>query len=121
VKHWYEVGVDCLQPWEVNTVDMLKYAEEFPQYVMMGGIYKHMFEPGDPAQVGRFKTTNVHEAIDEELERVVKPMVKRGGYIAALDHLAFWGTTYDGYRYYSRRLEKYGKANMVTRFVNGSL
>jgi len=61
------------------------------------------------------------KAIDEELERVVKPMVKRGGYIAALDHLAFWGTTYDGYRYYSRRLEKYGKANVVTRFGNGNL
>ena len=121
VKHWYEAGVDCLQPWEVNSIDMLKFAEEFPHYVMMGGIYKHMFEPGDPAQVGRFKTTNVHEAIDAELERVVKPMVKRGGYIAALDHLAFWGTTYDGYRYYSQRLEKYGKANVVTRFGNGGL
>ncbi|MFC1713611.1 hypothetical protein ACFL6S_08085 [Candidatus Poribacteria bacterium] len=121
VKYWYEAGVDCLQPWEVNSVDMLKFAEEFPHYVMMGGIYKHMFEPGDPAQVGRFKTTNVYETIDEELERVVKPMVKRGGYIAALDHLAFWGTTYDGYRYYSQKLEKYGKANVVTRFGNGSL
>jgi hypothetical protein len=116
-KRWYEVGVDCLQPWEVNSSDMLKFAEEFPQYVVMGGIYKHMFEPGDPAQIGRFKSTDVHQAIDEELERVVKPMMKRGGYIAALDHWAFWGTTYDGYHYYSRQLrEKHGKANHVTRF-----
>jgi hypothetical protein len=117
VTLWYEAGVDCMQPWEVNSVNMLTFAEEYPNYVMMGGIYKHIFEPGDPAQVGRFTSTEVHSVIDEELERVVKPMIKRGGYIAALDHWAFWGTTYDGYRYYSQRLtEKYGKANQVNRF-----
>jgi len=121
VKHWYEAGVDCLQPWEVNSVDMLRFAEEFPDYVMIGGIYKHIFEPGDPAQVGRFRSTDVHQAIDEELERVVKPMIKGGGYIAALDHWAFWGTTYDGYRYYAKTLEKYGKANNATRLGDVSL
>ena len=56
VRLWYEAGVDCMQPWEVNAVDMLKFAEEYPQYVMMGGIYKHMFEPGHPGHVGRFQT-----------------------------------------------------------------
>ena len=111
VRQWYEAGVDCLQPWEVNSVDMLQFAEAFPEYVMMGGIYKHMFEPGDPAQVGRFKSRNLFDAIDGELERIVAPMVKRGGYIAALDHWAFWGTTYNGYRHYTEQLAKYGKAN----------
>ena len=111
VRNWYEAGVDCLQPWEVNSVDMLRFAEEFTQYVMMGGIYKHMFEPNDPAQVGRFKTADLFEAIDQELERVVKPMAGRGGYIAALDHWAFWGTTYKGYKHYAKELERYGKAN----------
>ena len=115
VRHWYEAGVDCLQPWEVNSVDMLRFAKEFPDYVMMGGIYKHMFEPGDLAQVGRFESTDVHQAIDDELARVVGPMTRRGGYIASLDHWAFWGTTCDGYRYYSEQLERYGKANQVTR------
>lgn len=115
VRQWYEAGVDCLQPWEVNAIDMLKFADEFPEYVMMGGIYKHMFEPGDMAQAGRFGSGDVHKAIDDELERVVKPMAKRGGYIASLDHWAFWGTTYDGYGHYSKGLERYGKANRVTR------
>lgn len=115
VRLWHEAGVDCLLPWEVNAVDMLALAEEYPGYVMMGGIYKHMFEPGDPAQVGRFQSTNIRETIDDELERVVAPMIRRGGYIAALDHWAFWGTTYDGYRHYSDRLGCYGKANQVTR------
>jgi len=116
-RHWYEAGVDCLQPWEVNSSDMLAFAAEFPQYVVMGGIYKHIFEPGDPAQVGRFKSTDVHEAIDAELERVVKPMRQRGGYFACLDHWVFWGVKYDDFRYYCRRLrEKYGAANRITRF-----
>lgn len=39
IRHLYEAGVDCLQPWEVNSIDMLKFAAEFPEYVMMGGIY----------------------------------------------------------------------------------
>ncbi len=116
VPLWYAAGVDCMQPWEVNSVDMLRIAREYPDYVLMGGIYKHMFEPNDPAQVGRFRTTDVYEAIDHELERVVAPMAKRGGYIAALDHWAFWGTSYRGYCYYSERLaERYGKANQSTR------
>ena len=37
------------KPYKVNPVDMLKLAEEFPDYAMMGGIFKHMFEPADPA------------------------------------------------------------------------
>jgi len=115
VRNWHEAGVDCIQPYEVNSVDMLMLAEEYPDYVMMGGIYKHMFEPAHPAQVGRFKSADIHRAIDDELERVVAPMVKRGGYIASLDHWAFWGTTFEGYRYYSDRLERSGKANRVTR------
>ncbi len=115
VRNWHKAGVDCIQPYEVNSVDMLKLAEEYPDYIMMGGIYKHIFEPGDPAQAGRFLSNDVHKAIDDELERVVKPMTRRGGYIASLDHWAFWGTTFDGYSYYSRQLERYGKANTVTR------
>lgn len=119
VRQWYDAGVDCIQPWEVNAVNMLELALEFPERVMMGGIYKHMFEPGDPAQVGHFKSLDVHRAIDDELHRVVGPMVRRGGYIASLDHLAFWGTTFDGYRYYSQQLtERYGKANCVERHLD---
>jgi len=115
VSRWYENGIDCMHPWEVNSVDMLKIADEFPQYNMMGGIYKHMFEPSAPEQVGRFCTADVYEAIDRELERVVKPMRKRGGYFPALDHWAYWAVGYQAYRYYSDKLLEYGKANEVHR------
>lgn len=115
VTRWYEAGIDCMLPWEVNAVDMLKFAEEYPYYTMMGGIYKHMFEPGDPSQVGHFKSTDYKKVIDEELERVLKPMTKRSGYIAALDHWAFWGTTFEGYKHYCKRLWDYGKSNVSNR------
>ncbi len=113
---WYEAGVDCLLPWEVNCSDMLAFAAEHPRRVMLGGIYKHMFEPGDPAQVGRFPSTDVRQAIDTELERILKPMKKRGGYIASLDHWAFWGVGYADFLYYNKQLEdRYGKANRASR------
>ncbi|GHV26120.1 hypothetical protein AGMMS4952_05500 [Spirochaetia bacterium] len=115
VSRWFENGIDCMHPWEVNGVDMLKVAEQYPNYIMMGGIYKHMFEPNDMAQLGRFNTSDVHMAIDQELERVVKPMRKRGGYFPSLDHWAFWGIEYDDYRYYCDRMLDYGKANVSTR------
>lgn len=53
-----------MQRWEVNAVDMLALAEDFPNSVMMGGIYKHIFEPGHPARVGRLQTDDVRKAID---------------------------------------------------------
>ena len=120
VTRWYENGVDCMHPWEVNSVDMLKIAEEFPQYNMMGGIYKHIFEPNAPEQVGRFNTTDVYEAIDQELERVVKPMRMRGGYFPALDHWAYWNIDYEAYKYYCDKMFEYGKANSVHRSFEGS-
>ncbi|MCL2518106.1 MAG: hypothetical protein FWF15_06030 [Oscillospiraceae bacterium] len=116
VSRWYENGVDCMHPWEVNCVDILKIAEDFPNYILMGGIYKHMFEPAHPGQVGRFKTTDICEAIDAELERVVAPMRKRGGYFPSLDHAAHSAVRYKHYKYYSERMMDYGKANTVKRF-----
>jgi hypothetical protein len=120
VRRWYNTGINSIHPWEVNSSDMLKIARDLPpENVMMGGIYKHIFEPGALSQVGRFNTADVHEAIDDELERVLRPMMKRGGYIASLDHAANHAVSYEAYRYYSDSLLKYGKANVVTRNFSG--
>jgi len=81
----------------------------------MGGIYKHMFEPDAPGQVGRFAATDIYESIDAELERVVKPMRRRGGYFPSLDHAAYWAVGYGPYKYYSGKLTEYGKANAFSR------
>lgn len=115
-KRWYDAGVDCLHPWEVNSADMLRFARENPECCVMGGIYKHMFEPGSPEQAGKFRSGDVRQAIGDELKRVVEPMRKRGKYIPSLDHAANQATHYPDYRYYCDCLrESYGKANRVTR------
>jgi len=116
---WQETGADCMQPWEVNAVDMLRSAEELPDMVFMGGIYKHMFEPRHPGQVGRFATTDVRQAIDEELHRVVRPMRERGGYFPSLDHWVFKGVEYDDFLYYCDQLAgQFGKANTSMRWTS---
>ena len=107
-----------MQPWEVNAVDILQAAEELPNMAFMGGIYKHMFEPGHPGQIGRFATNDVQKAIDEELDRVVRPMRERGGYFPSLDHWVFDGVGYDDFLYYCEQLTRqYGKANSSTRWI----
>ena len=118
VDLWLEGGVDCIQPWEVNSSDALRVAREHPDLALMGGIYKHIFEPDHPSQAGRFKTNHVPTLIDEELERVVRPLRERGGYIAGLDHWVHPGVRYPDYVYYCERLaETYGKANRSLRFL----
>ena len=117
IPQWYECGIDLIHPWEVNGVDMLKFAEAYPKARMMGGIYKHMFEPLSLSQVGRFDTADAYEAIDRELRRVVGPMRKRGYYFPALDHGAHWEIGYREYRHYCDRMMDYGKANTVTRAI----
>ena len=115
---WSESGVDCILPWEVNSVDMLSAAERHPELVFMGGLYKHMFEPGAPEQVGRFASTNVGQAVALELARVVEPMRRRGGYFPSLDHWVYPAVDYQDFTAYCRILEsQYGVANRSTRFL----
>ena len=115
---WLEGGVDCILPWEVNAVNILKIAQDFPELNLMGGVYKHVFEPESLTQVGRFETKETRREIDTELERVVKPLRKRGGYVVGLDHCVHRGVGYTDFAYYCQRLsEQYGKANEATRFA----
>jgi len=118
-KHWHQSGVDLILPWEVNGCDMLEVAEELPTLAMMGGIYKHMFEPNHIAQAGRFQTHDIHEAIDTELKRVVPKMKKRGRYFPAMDHAVNEATHYADYRYYTNQMDTlYGAANQSQRMAS---
>jgi uroporphyrinogen decarboxylase len=120
VEAWIEGGVDWILPWEANSSDILAVARRWPKLVLSGGIYKHLFEPDDPSQKGRFATNDVRQLVDAELERVVKPLRVRGGYFPSLDHWVHPGVRYRDFSYYCRRLEKsYGKANTMRRFATG--
>lgn len=117
VEGWVEGGVDWILPWEVNCSDILAVARRWPQLILSGGICKHVFEPDDPSQKGRFATNDVERLIDAELERVVKPLRARGGYFPGLDHWVHPGVSYRGFLHYCRRLEeRYGTMNRITRF-----
>ena len=96
---WIQGGMDGMLPWEVNAVDILEVAHDFPSLALLGGIYKHMFDSESIAD------------IDAELDRVVRPLRKRGGYFPSLDHWVYRGVPLRRYDYFHRRLGDYGKAN----------
>jgi uroporphyrinogen decarboxylase len=101
VPLWIEGGMDCMLPWEVNAVDIRKVAEDYPKLVLCGGISKHVLEKEGV------------QPIDAEIERVVRPLRARGGYLLSLDHWCPRGVRLSQYEYFHRRLRDYGKANQV--------
>lgn len=122
VPLWMEGGVDCMLPWEANAVDILAIAEQFPDLILAGGIYKHIFEPGALSQHGRFATQDPRTEIERELEKIVPPLRKRGGYIAGLDHSVHKNVDYGDFVFYCEQLAtRYGKANRGTRFRNQAI
>lgn len=92
--------------------------------LMRGGI--NMFHPCEPAAnmdivairakygdrlaleggIDKFALLKGEEAIDQELERVVPPMVRSGGCVLSLDHRIPNGVTLQNYRHYIRRLQE---------------
>ena len=102
VPLWIEGGMDCMLPWEVNSVDILKIAEAYPDLALCGGICKHVFEQEGLAP------------IDAEVERVVKPLRARGRYFPSLDHWVPRGVPLAKFTYFHQRLLGHGKANRVT-------
>jgi uroporphyrinogen decarboxylase len=91
---WIEGGVTCLLPFEVRAgMDVVAVGRRYPRLGLLGGIDKHEIAKG-------------RQAIDAELARVLPPMVRRGGYVVALDH---WVPGYIGladYTYYVERVRE---------------
>jgi len=85
---WIDAGVDILGPFEVAAgMDVVKIGRRHPQLIMTGGIDKMQLARG-PA------------AIRAEVDRRVKPLRDRGGYIPSLDHSTIPELTLSDYRYY---------------------
>lgn len=92
---WLESGVTGLLPFEVQAgMDVVTLGEEFPDLVICGGINKlSMF--GSKAE------------IDEELDRVLPAMAKRGGYIPTLDHWVPPEISFDNFSYYCEKVQSF--------------
>ena len=68
-------------------MDVIQVREAWPNIVIMGGIDKRALA-GD------------RKAIEEEVMRVVPPMLKKGGYIPCTDHNIPPDVPYDNFLYY---------------------
>jgi len=87
-----EVGMDVMSPFEIAAGnDVLQIAEEYPDLVMLGGIDKRVLAAGK-------------QAIDDYLEQLIPPMVRRGGYIPTCDHDVPDNVSYENYLHYRRRI-----------------
>ena len=86
-------GVNYLFPMEVAAgTDVNDFQQRYPALAMLGGIDKRELANG-PA------------AIDRELARIT-PAIRRGRYIADLDHLVPDDVSWDNFCYYAKALKK---------------
>jgi uroporphyrinogen decarboxylase len=87
-----EIGMDVMSPFEVAAGnDVVAIGRKYPDLVMSGGIDKRVLAAG-------------RDAIDEFLNRVIPPMVKRSGYIPTCDHGVPDNVSYADYMHYRRRI-----------------
>jgi uroporphyrinogen decarboxylase len=71
---YLEAGVDGMSPFEVAAgCDVAEIGRRYPKLFMSGGIDKRVLAKGP-------------KAIDEMMEHIMPPMVKRGRYIPTCDH-----------------------------------
>lgn len=85
-------GLDSMEPFEVAAgCDVVATAEQYPRLVMSGGIDKRILAAGP-------------EAIDREVERILPPLVARGGYHPTCDHGVPNDVSYANYVHYRRRV-----------------
>lgn len=94
VPLFIEAGVDGMLPFEVAAgMDIVKFAEQYPDLIICGGIDKREIAKG-------------RAAIDRELERTLPAMFRRGGYLPSLDHHVPPEVSYEDFRYYIRRVQE---------------
>jgi len=92
---WLEGGVTGLLPFEVQSgMDVVKLGEMFPTLQIVGGLNK-------------LKMFASKQEIDEELDRVLPAMAKRGGYIPSLDHWVPPEIGLENFTYYCEKLHSF--------------
>lgn len=89
IEAFLEAGVNCMHPMEpAANMDIVAVREKYgSRLALYGGIDKHVLRRSP-------------EAIEEELEYKIPPMVKTGGCVLGLDHRIPDGTPLANYRFY---------------------
>ena len=94
-----EGGVTGMYPLEVQAgMNVAQIAQDFPSLQIMGGIDKTKLKS--------------KELIDKELEEKVPFVLKRGGYIPFLDHLAPPDISWELFAYYRNKLNQMIQKNI---------
>lgn len=91
---WLEGGVNCLLPFQAKMgMDVVQIGKDYPDLRIIGGIDKHTLERS-------------RADIDVEMDRVIPPMLERGGYIVSLDHWVQPEIPLENFEYYVRRVRE---------------
>jgi len=89
------MGMDYMSPFEVAAgSDILWVAEKYPNLLLSGGFDKRILAA-------------TPDAIDREIDRVVVPLVRRGGYIPTSDHDVPWEVPFANYAHYRKRMAQF--------------
>lgn len=93
-----EAGVNLIYPFEVQAgMDVVKIRERWPRdFVIWGGIDKRALALD-------------RRTIEEEVMRVVPPMLRKGGYVPALDHLVPPDVPLENWRYFLELVRETGE------------
>jgi uroporphyrinogen decarboxylase len=89
IEKFVDGGVNMLLPFEAQAgMDVLEVRKNWPdQFVIWGGM--------DKRELAKDK-----KAIENEVMRVVPPMLERGGYIPGIDHLVPPDVSYENWLFY---------------------
>jgi len=90
------IGMDAMSPFEVASgCDVVEVGREHPGLAIFGGIDKRVL-------------AKTKDDIDEMVERILPPMLERGGYIPTCDHGVPEEVPLENYRHYRRRCVELG-------------
>lgn len=91
-----EIGMDVMSPFEVASgCDVMEIGMRHRDLVIRGGIDKRVLAQGKAA-------------IDRMVERILPPLIARGGYIPCCDHSVPNEVRFDDYLHYRRRCLELG-------------
>ncbi|MBU0478667.1 hypothetical protein KKC91_08880 [bacterium] len=96
VPIWIEAGINCCDPMEVAAQnDIVSYRQKFAKRMAFkGGVDKRAIAKGG-------------DIIKKELERIIPPLFKDGGYIPGCDHGVPHDISWQNFVYYCRLLAEY--------------
>jgi len=98
-----EVGINGMMPFEVQAgMDVRAIRERHPKLVIFGGLDKRLLAQG-------------RDAMEQEIETKVPPLLKIGGYVPGLDHCVPPDVSLPDFRWFLGRLRGTGETRRLMK------